>query len=183
MRSRTHHVDRYASLELIVAFSFFHIQSDHTSWFFTTLPSVLDMKRAVGIEKVGVILALAISPFWFYNLFGVNLGIFDILMIGVLGVYSLRSCEFLIGLTRLSTTAVLLFLLASVVSIFGSPRPVEGLKNVFQYLLIFMVSVPISAIVFREYLTRYFGLLTLWFSLNVLLIWALLGATDVSALL
>ncbi|KAB7519445.1 hypothetical protein [Halosegnis rubeus] len=124
------------------------------------------------LANYSVVFALIFSPFWFHNLWGVNLGIQDIFLLVAFCALFVVSGEFPITPDRQSFLAIIVFLLSVAASVVVSNVSLDSLLGLFQYILIFIVTIPTAITVFRNEKYRYIGIMGLWLSLNLMLIWA-----------
>jgi hypothetical protein len=134
------------------------------------------------IEKASVILALILSPFWFFQIFNLNLGVGDLLLITAFLTLVLRNGIYPVLPNRASFAGVVLFLLAAGISLVVATSPVDGLFNYLQYILIFIVVVPVAVSVFQDRQARHIGVLGLWIVLNLLTLWAAYESLSVTKL-
>lgn len=133
-------------------------------------------------EKACVILALILSPFWFFRIFNLNLGVSDLLLITVFLTFVLRNRKYPVLPNRISFTGMALFLLAAGMSLVVATSPGDGLLNYLQYVFIFIVVVPVAVSVFQDRQARHIGVLGLWIVLNLLTVWAAYESLSVAEL-
>lgn len=140
------------------------------------------MNKISRFESVSVVLALILSPFWFYNLFNLNLGLQDLLLIAASITFTLRTGKYPILPNRSTFISICLFLFTAAVSLSVATSVIDAFLNFMQYVLIFIVVVPIAVYVFQDQQTRYIGILGLWSALNLLVLWGAYESLNISRL-
>lgn len=114
-----------------------------------------------------VLVALALTPFYFLRPYGVNISLADVFFTGAIVAMVFRRRRFILFSSPRIGFGVLLFLLGAAISLLVTPRPLEGLLDFFQYALIFIVVVPVTITVFRDRQRCWVALLLLWIGLNL----------------
>ena len=126
--------------------------------------------RLSTAERIAVLGAVALSPFWFLTLFGVNFGPSDALLLVAFVSYFVRTRTLPVIPSCVMVVGVSMFLTAGLVAVLISPVPVEGLLDYLQYLYIFLVVLPIAFVAFSDERTRVCAFLTLLAVLNALML-------------
>ena len=92
---------------------------------------------------------LALSPFWFVTVFGINVGPVDFLLLGAAG-WIIFSREWELEIPPVPLMAGFAFLIVAAISLLVTPRPLEGLLDWLQYFWLFAGVIPIVTTVFRD---------------------------------
>lgn len=118
------------------------------------------------LAKTLAVAAVTFSPLWFIQVPGVNVGPVDFLLVAAGAVYVLDGRKWPLFPSRETAIGVLVFLTGIGISVGVSPVPVESLLDFFQYLLIFVVAVPVVVATLRDPRWRVVAILSLWVVLN-----------------
>jgi hypothetical protein len=133
-----------------------------------------------GLESFLVVIAFALSPFWFVEIAGVNLGIHDLILVTAAILLIFRNRSLLIFPSKATIAGVLTFLTGTGISVIISPVRFESFLNFLQYILIFLIVFPTSYFIFQEKRTRWYAYLFLISILDVLLIAVIVTAATTS---
>ena len=137
-----------------------------------------DGSRMVGILAVA---AVAISPLWFLQLFSVNLGVADVLLLTVAMVYLFETRAWVLFPSRPIALGTLVFLLGGAISITVSPVPLISVLNFIQYVFIFVITIPLVLGVFQSRRRRWYAILLLWVVFNLITLIAFWTSLSVPA--
>ncbi|MFB6141778.1 MAG: hypothetical protein ABEJ30_00370, partial [Halorientalis sp.] len=121
----------------------------------------------------------ALTPFYFLNLPGLNLGPADVLFVAVAASLVLSGTSLVLFPSRRIGIGALVFLLGAGISLLVTPRPVEGALDFLQYVLIFAVVVPVTITVFRDRRRYWLAVLLIWVGLNVVVLAATVRAVAI----
>jgi len=145
-------------------------------WIVETCGTV-QMGNSEEIPPLGRLLVAAgaaLSPLWFLTVLGVNIIPSDLILVAVFVFVSISTARFVAPPDKLTFSSVLVFLGAAALSLTFPSRPVSGVFNFVQWMLIFVVIVPICIHVFKRDRDRYLTIIGTWAVLNGLTLAALL---------
>jgi O-antigen ligase len=120
------------------------------------------------IERWGLVLSIALSPLWFINIFGVNLNPSDLIVVAIFTSFLIRSGTLRLLPSRNASLALSGFIGIAGASVLWAPEKFSALLNYLQYILIFLVVVPITAHILKSERSRRGAFLSLWLMTNLL---------------
>lgn len=131
-------------------------------------------------ERTAIVIAAALSPLFFFQPLGVHFGIAEALLAIAFLSYIVRTRTVPLLPAGMARTGAVVFLAAGAVSLLITPLPLTGSQFLLQYAFIFLVVVPIGILAFRDGPTRWYGILALSVTLNLLALLAFLTALTTS---
>jgi len=123
-------------------------------------------------EVFGLVIAALLSPLWFVNIGGVNLGPADLAFLAVFVSFVVRTGTMPFAPSRKTAVATLTFLAVAGLSVTWAPLPTESLLNYLQYVFIFVGVVPIVSHALQDRTTRWQVFLAIWTATNAIAVLA-----------